>query len=165
MYERVSCLIFDEQAEREGRGVGKNNKTTHHKVPLHKLKTVTQPLPNGIVICPSNLILVEVQPRNVRSPSELHDLASRSTNTAPHVEDLHPRTDGHGVGNVVFMSSDGAVECLAVGEAAEVEALAPSVLVEVGCEVVVSVQQESRRVSKISSRSVSQHSRHVFFPH
>lgn len=39
----------------------------------------------------------------------------------------------------MFVSGDGAVECLSVCEAAEVEALAPSVLVEIGCEVVVPI--------------------------
>lgn len=36
------------------------------------------------------------------------------------------------------MASYGAVECLAVGEAAEVKALTPSILVEVCGQVVVS---------------------------
>jgi hypothetical protein len=47
------------------------------------------------------------------------------------------------VGDIVFVAGDGAVERLSVGEAAEVEALAPAVLVEVGGKVVVSVSDES----------------------
>lgn len=40
---------------------------------------------------------------------------------------------------VVLVAGDGAVECLSVGEAAEMEALAPSVLVEVGSKVVIPI--------------------------
>lgn len=47
------------------------------------------------------------------------------------------------MGDIVFVAGDGSVERLSVGEAAEVEALAPAVLVEVGSKVVVSVSDKS----------------------
>jgi hypothetical protein len=40
----------------------------------------------------------------------------------------------------VLVAGDGLVEGLAVGEAAEVEALAPAILVQIGGEVIVATQ-------------------------
>ena len=71
------------------------------------------------------------------SSGELDNLSSRAANTTPNVEDLHAGLDTDVMSEVVFVSSDGAIECLAVGKAAEMKTLRPSVLVEVCGKVVV----------------------------
>jgi hypothetical protein len=45
------------------------------------------------------------------------------------------------VGEVVLVTGDGLVEAFALGEAAKVERLAPAVFVEIGREVVVTVER------------------------
>jgi hypothetical protein len=72
------------------------------------------------------------------SPCELDNLSSRSANTASNVKDLHTRFDTNIMSKVVFMTSDSTIEGLAIGKAAEVKALRPSVLVEICSEVIVS---------------------------
>lgn len=91
----------------------------------------------GVVIRSRNLVLVEVQAGDMRNAGELGDLAGRAANTAANVKHTHSGTKRHAVGDVVLVTGDGAVKRLSVGEAAEVEALAPAVLVEVGSKVVV----------------------------
>jgi hypothetical protein len=78
----------------------------------------------------SNLVLVDIQSSDV-STRELDNLSSWTTHAASDVEDFHTRLDSDVVGEVMFVSCNGSMECLAVGKAAEVEALAPSVLVQV----------------------------------
>lgn len=82
--------------------------------------------------------------------SELGDLAGRAANTATNVEDLHTLLHVHGVGEVVLVAGDSLVERLALGEAAEVERLAPAILVDVGGKVIVTSQLmlEARRDRK-----------------
>lgn len=63
------------------------------------------------------------------SAGKLGYLAGRTADTAAHVKDLHTLLDADTVGEVVLMAGNGLVEGLAVGEAAEVEGLAPTVLV------------------------------------
>lgn len=71
------------------------------------------------------------------SASELGNLPSWSTNTTANIKNLHALLDTNAVRKVVLMASDSLVEWLAVCEAAEVEGLSPSVLVQVGSKVVV----------------------------
>ena len=68
---------------------------------------------------------------------ELGNLAGGAADTAADVEDLHALLDTHAVGEVVLVAGNGLVERLARGEAAEVEGLAPAILVQVGRQVVV----------------------------
>ncbi len=83
-----------------------------------------------------NLVVVVVQAGDV-SASELGNLAGRAADSAANIENLHALGDVDAVGKVVLVAGDSLVEGLAVGETAEVEGLAPAVLVEIRREVVV----------------------------
>jgi hypothetical protein len=90
------------------------------------------------VRCSHDLVFIQIQAGDVR-PSELGHLASWTAHAATDIEDFHTGTNSNKMGKVVFVSGDSTVERLSVSESAEVEALAPSVLVKVGSEVVVSI--------------------------
>lgn len=90
----------------------------------------------GISRCAFNLVVVVVQSNDI-DVGELDDLSSRSSNTAANIKHPHVIVQAHLVGEVVLVAGNGPVEALAIGKAAEVETLAPPILVEVGCEVVV----------------------------
>ncbi len=72
---------------------------------------------------------------------ELSNLAGRATNTAADVEDLHAGLDTDLHGEEVLMTSNGLVEGLAWRIPAEVEALAPTILVQIGRKVVIAAQR------------------------
>lgn len=93
-----------------------------------------------------NLIIVVVEAGNVGS-SELGDLARGATDTAADIKNLHAFLDAHAQRKVVFVASDGLVERLAGGKAAEMERLAPAVLVQVGGEVVITMQAVRNLIS------------------
>ena len=109
---------------------------TYHEVTLDKVELVRKALLGGIMRRTFDLIVVVVQAGDMAS-GELGDLTGGATNTAPDVEHPHTLLDANRVREVVLVAGNGLVERLAVGEAAEVEGLAPSILVEVGREVVV----------------------------
>jgi hypothetical protein len=69
--------------------------------------------------------------------SELRNLASWPSNTTANVEDFVSVFDTDLRGEIVLMASNGLVERFTVGETAEVEGLAPAVLVEIRSEVVI----------------------------
>lgn len=75
-----------------------------------------------------DLVVVVVQAGDV-SAGELGDLTSGAANTTADIKDLHTFLDADVVGEVVLMTGDGLVERLAKGVSAEVEGLAPAVLV------------------------------------
>jgi hypothetical protein len=83
-----------------------------------------------------NLVIVVVQSDDIAA-AELDHLARRATHTAPDVQHAHVVAQAHDVGEVVLVAGNGLREGLAVCEAAEMERLAPAVLVQVGGEVVV----------------------------
>ncbi len=89
-----------------------------------------------------NLVVVVVETGDVRI-GELGNLARRSADTTANVQHLHALLDADLRGKVVLVAGNGLVERLAGGESAEVEALAPSVLVDVGGEVVVAIREEN----------------------
>lgn len=68
---------------------------------------------------------------------ELGDLSGWASNTASNIKNLHALLDTDLVGKIVLVAGNGLEERLVGGEATEVEGLAPSVLVEVGTQVVV----------------------------
>lgn len=113
------------------RGIG-----THHEVTLHKLQLMCQTLLLRISRRAFNLVIIVVQTGNVCS-GELRNFSGGSTNSAANVEDFVAVFDADLCGEVVFVTRNGLVEGLAVCETAEVEGLAPAVLVEVGSQVVV----------------------------
>lgn len=63
---------------------------------------------------------------------ELCDFSGWSTDSTADVEDFVSIFDTDLAGQVVFVASDGLVEGFSICKAAEVEGLAPAVLIEVG---------------------------------
>lgn len=114
---------------------------TNHEITLDKLKLVGQTLLEGVVGSSLDLVVVVVQAGNM-STCELGDLTGGTTHTATDIKNLHAVLDTDLVGKVVFMTGNGLVKGLALGESAEVEGLAPSVFVEIGSKVVVAARFE-----------------------
>ena len=85
-----------------------------------------------------NLVVIVVQPSNVCA-SELCDFAGWPSNTTANVEDFVSVFDTDLRGEIVLMASNSLVERFTVGEATEVERLAPAVLVEICSEIVVTM--------------------------
>lgn len=114
--------------------------TTYHKVALDKGQLLGETLLLGIVSGSVDLVVVVVQAGDVAS-GELCNLTGRAANTAANVEHLHALLDANAVCQVVLVTGNGLVKGLAGGEAAEVEGLAPAVLVQIGGQVVVVPRQ------------------------
>jgi hypothetical protein len=108
----------------------------HHEVPLDELLLVLKTGLNGVVGGTLNLVVVVVQSDNVDT-SESGHLASGSSNSTSDVKNGHTLLQSHHVGEEVLVTGDSLVESLTGVETTEVERLSPSVLVEVGSEVVV----------------------------
>lgn len=109
---------------------------SYHEVTLGELELVRQTLLLGVPRGTLNLVVVVVQANDVDA-GELDDLSGRSSNTASNIEYAHVVPQTHLMCEVVLVASNGLVEGLAVGIATKVEALAPTVLVQVSCQVVV----------------------------
>lgn len=114
--------------------------TSYHKVTLDKGQLLGETLLLGIVRCSVDLVVVVVETGDVAS-GELCNLTGWAANTAANIEHLHALLDANAVGQVVLVAGNGLVEGLAGGEAAEVEGLAPAVLVQIGGQVVVVPRQ------------------------
>lgn len=71
---------------------------------------------------------------------ELRDLPCGSPYTATDVQNLHTLFEIHGMGQVVLMTSDGLTKGFAIARAAEVEGLAPAVLVKVSYKVIIPIR-------------------------
>jgi hypothetical protein len=108
----------------------------HHEVSLDELLLVLKTGLNGVVGSTLNLVVVVVQSDNVDT-SESGHLASGSSNSTSDVKNGHTLLQSHHVGEEVLVTGDSLVESLTGVETTEVERLSPSVLVEVGSEVVV----------------------------
>lgn len=93
-----------------------------------------------------NLVVIVVQAGDVGT-GELGDLAGRTADTAADIEDLHSLLDANAVGKIVLVTGDGLLERLAMGKAAEMERLSPSVLVQISGEIVVASQERSETSS------------------
>lgn len=113
-----------------------NKLGAYHEVTLDIGQLVGQLLLGGIVCGTLNLVVVVVESDNVGT-SELGNLASGATDTTANIENVHSLLDANLVRQVVLMASNGLVKGLAEGKAAEMEGLAPSVLVDIGGKVVV----------------------------
>lgn len=111
-----------------------------HEVALDEGHLVGETLLVGVVGGAVDLVVVVVQTSDV-STSELDHLASGTTDTTADIQNLHVLGDTSHVGEVVLVTGNGLVERLTVGETAEVEGGAPSVLVEIGSQVVVAVER------------------------
>lgn len=85
-----------------------------------------------------NLVVIVVQAGNV-SAGKLGNLTSGTANTTTDIKDLHVFSDANAVGEVMLVAGNGLIERLAGREAAKVERLAPSIFVQVGCQVIVAV--------------------------
>lgn len=115
-----------------GRVVGR----TYHEISLNEIQLIAQALVSSVSMSALNLVIVVVQSSDMRA-GELGDLAGWASNTASNIKNLHAVLDTDLVGEVVLVAGNGLEEWLVGGEAAEVEGLAPSVLVEVGAQVVI----------------------------
>ena len=104
----------------------------YHEVTLDKVQLLGEAFLHSIVSSTINLVVVVVEAGDV-SAGKFGNLTSRTTDTAANIEDLHALLNAYRVRKVVLMASDGLAEGFVVGEAAKVEALAPTILVEVGC--------------------------------
>lgn len=114
----------------------KHASSTYHEISLDEVELVGKALVGSVSGSALNLVIVVVQSGDVRA-SELGDLSGWSTNTASDIKNLHVLLDTDLVGEVMLVAGNSLVEWLVGGEAAEVEGLSPSVLVEVGTQVVV----------------------------
>lgn len=115
---------------------------TYHEVTLDKVELVRKTLLCGVVSSSFDLVVIVVETSNVCA-RELDNLSSRATNTTTNIQDLHVLLEVHDVGEVVFVTGNSLSERLAICETAEVEGLAPTVLVKVGSQVVVVAGQGS----------------------
>lgn len=87
-----------------------------------------------------NLVVVVVQADNLGA-RKLLNLTRWAADTASYVQDSVSVLDPNLCGEVVLVAGNGLVEGFTVCVAAEVEGLSPSVLVDVGGEVVVAKRQ------------------------
>jgi hypothetical protein len=108
----------------------------YHEITLDELQLVSQTFPLSVSGCALNLVVIVVQSSDVRT-SELGNLTGWTSNTATNIENLHVLTDTNAMSEVMLVSGDSLVERLTVGETAEVERLSPTILVQVGTQVVV----------------------------
>lgn len=99
---------------------------------------IGQPAKFRVVCRTVDLVVVVVQSNDVDT-GEPSDLPSGTTNTTADVENSHAISKAHHVCQVMLMAGDSLVEGFAFVEATEVERLAPAILVEVSCQVVVTV--------------------------
>lgn len=116
------------------------NVAAYHEVTLDESQLVSQLLLLSVLNRSVDLVVVVVQARNVCA-SELGNFAGGSTNTAPDVKHALTLLNTNLVCKVMLVTGNGLVEWLADGEAAEVEGLAPSELVDVRGKVVVAAMR------------------------
>lgn len=83
-----------------------------------------------------DLVIVVVQANDIGA-GEFDHFSCWTTNTASDVQNSLALLHVHDVGEVVLVTGNCLFEWLAVCESAEVEGLAPAVLVEIGSEVVI----------------------------
>ena len=95
-----------------------------------------------------DLVIIVVQANNVYA-CKLDNLTSGSSNTTSDVQYTHIILKAHLVCEIVLMASNGLVERLAIGIAAEVKALAPTILVQVSGKVVVVPREGSIFLSSL----------------
>jgi len=107
-----------------------------HEVALDKLDLIFEASILGFPTCAADLegVVVHADDVHIR---EARNLPGGAADATADVEDAHPGTKGHLRGEVVLVASEGRHERLALVEAREMERLAPAVLIEVRCAVVV----------------------------
>lgn len=123
-----------------------------HEIALDVTELVRELLLLRIVCGTLNLVVVVVETSDV-SAGELGNLAGRSSDTAADIKNLHALLDADLSGQVVLVAGNGLVERLSVRVAAEVEGLAPAVLVKVGREIVVARKLVSVQIQLMSLAS------------
>lgn len=85
-----------------------------------------------------NLIRIVVKPNNF-APNILSDLSSRSTDTAANIENCHIVLKVQFISQKVFMSGESLEKGFTNSEAAEMEGLSPTLFIEIGRKVVVTI--------------------------
>ena len=83
-----------------------------------------------------DLIIIVVQSSDM-SASEFHNLPSWSANTTTDIENLHSLLDADLICEIMFMSGNGLLKWFTVCKPAEMERLAPAILIQVCYEIVV----------------------------
>lgn len=114
---------------------------TYHEITLHERQLVRHTLLRAVVRGTLDLIIVVVKARNVAA-SEFSNFAGRAADTATNVQHLHAVLDADLVCKVMFMSGNGLVKVLANRVSAEVERLAPPVLIQVRGQVIVAIDKK-----------------------
>jgi hypothetical protein len=107
-----------------------------HEVALGEGDLLVKTLLLGVHGSALNLVVVVVEAHDVAA-GELCDLSCGSADTAADVQHSRALLDAHLQGQVVLVSCGGLLEGLALAVAAEVEALSPTILVQVCGKVVV----------------------------
>lgn len=130
----------------------RRRENTDHKVTLGELELVGKSLLLSIVCRPLNLVVVVVEANDVGA-SELDNLPSGTSNTTSDIQNAHALLDVDHVGEIVLVTGNGLTERLVICEAAEVEALAPAILVQVGGEIVVA-EHEGLRIELVRGGNV-----------
>eukprot|EP00968_Pinguiococcus_pyrenoidosus_P013369 scaffold1220_cov259-Pinguiococcus_pyrenoidosus.AAC.41 len=118
-----------------------------HEVALHALALPFEALRAVQLIAAVHLVLVQRDARDV-GLGEARDVPHRAADAAAHVQHFGAGVRAQAAGEVVLVALDRAREGLALEAVGEVEALAPSPLVEQGAQVVVGVHQ--RLVGRIA---------------
>lgn len=96
-----------------------------------------QTFPGCVVRCPSNLVLVDIEPGDVAA-SKLDNLPRWATHTATNIEDFHIALDANAGCQIVLVTGNGLREGLSIREPAKMKGFTPSVFVEVRGKVIVS---------------------------
>ena len=115
---------------------------TYHEIAFSEAELLRQALFLCIPGSPLYLVVVVVQACNIDS-GKLGNLPSRSTNTTSDIQHVHALPQAHFVRQVVFMPGYGLMEVFAIRKPAEMERCTPAILVEVGCEVIVTAIWQS----------------------
>ena len=105
-------------------------KELYHEIALNELQLFRHAFASGIPRCSLNLVFVQVQSRHI-APCKPSDFPCWASNTAAYIEHLHPLLDADTVCKVMFVACNCLVEWLLMTEATEMEALAPTIFVEV----------------------------------
>jgi hypothetical protein len=119
---------------------------TYHEITLYEVQLVGKTLLGCITSSTVDLVVVIIQTGYVCA-CELCDFSRRSPNTAANVKDLVSILDTDFCGEIVFVAGNCLVEWFSVCETAEMERLAPSVLVKISSKVVITARISNCKVA------------------
>ena len=111
---------------------------TNHKIPLDELQLICKAFLRRVSCCSLDLIVIIVQAGDMCT-CEFGNLSRWASNSTANIEDFVAIFNADFRRKVVLVAGNGLVERFTVCESTEVEGLAPSVLVEICSEIVVTV--------------------------